>query len=175
MAKNLNIEELIGGLLEAGMVAQGIAERQHIQNLSKYFKEDGTPITVPFNLNGKVLDIPLYILADHSSIGLDELEIEFEARLVFGTHAPDESMLSNLKKYILNPCSKNNKTEESDSFEKYVKSITVDGGKYNRGDKGGGLANVKVKFKSDTKPEMVSILVDILIQGIDPSTNNSST
>ena len=114
MAKNLNIEELIGGLLEAGMVAQGIAERQHIQNLSKYFKEDGTPITVPFNLNGKVLDIPLYILADHSSIGLDELEIEFEARLVFGTHAPDESMLSNLKKYILNPCSKNNKTEESD-------------------------------------------------------------
>ena len=171
MAKNLNIEELIGGLLEAGMVAQGIAERQHIQNLSKYFKEDGTPITVPFNLNGKVLDIPLYILADHSSIGLDELEIEFEARLVFGD---SDTQVSDLK-YILNPCSKNNKTEESDSFEKYVKSITVDGGKYNRGDKGGGLANVKVKFKSDTKPEMVSRLVDILIQGIDPSTNNSST
>ena len=30
------------------------------------------------------LKIPLYILADHSSIGLDKLDIEFEARLLFG-------------------------------------------------------------------------------------------
>ena len=80
----LNIEELVGGLLEAAMVAQGISERQHINALRNYFNEDGTPKTTSFKIGEKELTVPLYILADHSSIGLDELDIEFEARLIFG-------------------------------------------------------------------------------------------
>ena len=40
--------------------------------------------------------IPLYILADHSSIGIDSLDIEFEAKLNFG-----DSTASNLKKSLL--------------------------------------------------------------------------
>jgi len=80
----LNIEELVGGLLEAAMVSQGISERQHINALKNYFNEDGTPKTQTFNIGGKDLVVPLYILADHSSIGLDELDIEFTCRLIFG-------------------------------------------------------------------------------------------
>ena len=41
---NINIEEILGGLQEAAMVVKNIAERQHIDNLSKYFDEDGSPI-----------------------------------------------------------------------------------------------------------------------------------
>ena len=67
----LNVEELVGGLLEAAMVSQGISERQHINALRNYFNEDGTPITTSFNIAGKDLVVPLYILADHSSIGLE--------------------------------------------------------------------------------------------------------
>ena len=68
----LNIEELVGGLLEAAMVAQGISERQHINALRNYFNEDGTPKTKTFIVGDKQLVIPYFILADHSSIGLDE-------------------------------------------------------------------------------------------------------
>ena len=50
----LNIEELVGGLLEAAMVAQGISERQHINALRNYFNEDGTPKTTLFKIGEKV-------------------------------------------------------------------------------------------------------------------------
>ena len=67
----LNIEELVGGLLEAAMVAQGISERQHINSLRNYFNDDGTPKIKKFIIGEKELDVPYFILADHSSIGLD--------------------------------------------------------------------------------------------------------
>jgi hypothetical protein len=94
----LNIEELVGGLLEAAMVAQGISERQHINSLRNYFNEDGTPKVKTFYIGERELVVPLYILADHSSIGLDELDIEFEARLIFGE---DETNVSDLKRSLL--------------------------------------------------------------------------
>jgi len=94
MAK-LQIEELVSGLLEAALVAQNISERQHINSLRNYFDDKGVPKTTTLQVGDKQLTIPLYILADHSSIGLSELDIEFEARLLFGD---DESKASELKK-----------------------------------------------------------------------------
>ena len=90
MAK-LNIEELISGLLEAALVAQSISERQHINALRNYFDKDGVPKTTHVVIGEKTLEVPLYILADHGSIGLDKLEIDFEARILFGD---DESKCS---------------------------------------------------------------------------------
>jgi hypothetical protein len=150
----LNIEELVGGLLEAAMVAGRIAEKQHINNLSNYFNDDGTPKTQKFVIGEKEVYVPLYILADHSSIGVDELDIEFDARLVIGDNEP-----SDLKRSILG-FFKN----KEDSHEHNIKGIEVDSGK---NPDGSGLAKIKVKFKSDEKPEMVSRLVDSFIQGLD--------
>ena len=45
---------------------------------------DGNPKTTSVKIRDKDVEIPLYILADHSSIGLDSLDIEFEANLNFG-------------------------------------------------------------------------------------------
>ena len=149
----LNVEELVGGLLEAGMVAQRIAEKQHINNLVNYFNADGSAKTQKFLVGDKEMDVPLYILADHSSIGLDELDVEFEARLVIGDNNP-----SDLKRSLLG-IFKNRKTEEHN-----IKSIEVDSG---RTEDGSGMAKIKVKFKSDTKPEMISRLVDAYIQGLE--------
>lgn len=149
----LNVEELVGGLLEAGMVAQRIAEKQHINNLVNYFNPDGSAKTQKFLVGDKEMEVPLYILADHSSIGLDELDVEFEARLVIGDNNP-----SDLKRSLLG-IFKNRKTEEHN-----IKSIEVDSG---RTEDGSGMAKIKVKFKSDTKPEMISRLVDAYIQGLE--------
>lgn len=147
----LNIEELVGGLLEAAMVSQGISERQHINALRNYFNEDGTPKLQTFVIGDKTLDVPLYILADHSSIGLDELDIEFEARLIFGDNKGE---VSDLKKSLLGLFKKK-------GYQHNIKGIEVDSGKNT--DRS-GMAKIKVKFKSDEKPEAVSRLVDAYIQ-----------
>ena len=149
----LNIEELVSGLLEAAMVAQSISERQHINAVNNYFNEDGTPKTQMFMIRGQEVNIPIYILADHSSIGLEELEIDFEARLVFGDENPSE-----LKKSLLGLFKKKD-------YEKHnIRGIEVDSGKNTDSS---GLAKIKVKFKSDEKPEAVSRLIDAYIQGLD--------
>ena len=151
----LNIEELVGGLLEAAMVAQNISERQHIDSLRNYFDEKGNPKLQRFVIGENTMDVPIYILADHSSIGLDELDIEFEARLILGG-----SKVSELKKSLLGIFKKK-------GYESNIKGIEVDSGKNTDGS---GMAKIKVKFKSDEKPEMISRLVDLYIQKLsDPS------
>jgi hypothetical protein len=150
----LNIEELVGGLLEAAMVSQGMSERQHINALRNYFNEDGTPRTISFVIGDKNLVVPLYILADHSSMGLDELDIEFEARLIFGDN---ETEVSDLKKSLLGLFKKQ-------GYEHNIKGIEVDSGKNTDTS---GMAKIKVKFKSDQKPEAVSRLIDKYIQNMD--------
>lgn len=147
----LNIEELVGGLLEAAMVSQSISERQHINALRNYFNEDGTPKVTNFMIGDKELLVPLYILADHSSIGLDELDIEFEARLIFGD---EEKEVSSLKKSLLGLFKKK-------GYEHNIKGIEVDSG---INPTASGMAKIKVKFKADEKPEAVSRIIDSYIQ-----------
>ena len=153
----LNVEELVGGLLEAAMVSQSISEKQHINALRNYFNEDGTPITTSFNIAGKDLLVPLYILADHSSIGLEELDIEFSCRLIFGD---EDKEVSRLKKSLLGLFKKK-------GYQHNIKGIEVDSG-YNPNQT--GIAKIKVKFKADEKPEAVSRLIDEYIKHLaDPS------
>jgi hypothetical protein len=160
MAK-LNIEELLGGLLEAAMVAQGISEKQHINSLANYF-ENGVPKTVDFKVGEKTITVPLYILADHSSIGLSELDIEFETRLVFGdTNDP----VSQVKKSILGLFKKK-------GYKHNLGGIEVDSGATRTNNS--GMAKIKVKFTSDDKPEAVSRLVDQYIQRM-VATDNKTT
>jgi hypothetical protein len=96
MAK-INLEELLGGLQEAALIVLGIQERQHINTLSKYFTLDGVPLTKTFIIGDKEVNIPLYILADHSSMGLEEMDIDFDIRLL----ASDDRKPSSLKENIL--------------------------------------------------------------------------
>lgn len=160
MAK-LNIEELLGGLLEAAMVAQGISEKQHINSLANYF-DDGVPKTVDFKVGEKTVTVPLYILADHSSIGLNELDIEFEARLVFGDSTDP---VSQVKRSILGLFKKK-------GYKHNLGGIEVDSGATRNNNS--GMAKIKVKFKSDDKPEAVSRLVDQYIQRM-IATDNKTT
>ena len=153
MAK-LNIEELVSGLLEAALTAQHISERQHINSLRNYFDDEGNPKTTTVQIGEKSMIVPLYILADHSSIGLDKLDVEFEARLLFGD---DESKVSSLKKGLLGIFKKK-------GFKNNIKQIHVDSG---HNPNNIGAAKIKVSFKADKKPEMVSRLIDNYISTMD--------
>ncbi len=148
---NINIEEILGGLQEAAMVVKNIAERQHIDNLSKYFDEDGSPFIQKFKVGSSEVDVPLFIFADHSSIGLDRLEIEFEARIVPQTTAQSEP--SNIKKSLLGIFNKNWDRKHN------IGNLTIDANGPNTGDKS-GMGKIKIVFKKDDKPEAVSRMVD---------------
>lgn len=160
MAK-LNIEELLGCLQEAAIVVQGISERQHINNLSKYFDDDGKPILKVFKLGGKTVEIPLFVLADHSSIGLETLEFNFSTRLL----SDSSSSPSELKKGMMGVFRRKGKR-----YRHNIGNLTVDNTArsswFGKEDKS-GMAKVKVTFKKDEKPEAVSRLVDELIQKMD--------
>ena len=160
MAK-LNIEELVSGLLEAALTAQHISERQHINSLRNYFDNKGNPKTTTVQIGKKPIEVPLYILADHSSIGIDKLDIEFDARLLFGD---DENSVSRLKKGLLGIFKKK-------GFKNNIKQIHVDSG---HNPNNIGAAKIKVTFKSDKKPEMVSRLIDNYISTMDEPNSKTS-
>lgn len=161
MAK-VNLEELLGGLQEAAQVVLSIQERQHINTLSKYFDEDGTPITQTFKIGDSEVVVPLYILADHSSVGLDELDIQFQARLLPNGETPSE-----LKKNLL-PIFERQKQKGNSKYKHQISNISVDGDSPNKD----GVATIKIKFKKDNKPEAISRLVDALIQQMNTTPNN---
>jgi hypothetical protein len=100
------------------------------------------------------LVVPLYILADHSSIGLEELDIEFSCRLIFGD---EDKEVSSLKKSLLGLFKKK-------GYEHNIKGIEVDSG-FNPNET--GMAKIKVKFKADEKPEAVSRLIDEYIKHLE--------
>ena len=146
MAK-LQIEELVSGLLEAAIVAKQISERQHINALANYFDEKGQPITTSVKVGNKTITVPYYSIADHSSIGLDEMEIEFDARLGFDTTKGP----SKLKQALLG------KYKGKKKYKCLVKNIEVD---HAHNPNNIACAKIKVKFKKDDTPEAVSRIVD---------------
>lgn len=154
----LSIEELVSGLLESAMVAQSISQRQHINSLKNYFNDDGTPKVVSFQVDDRQVDFPLYILADHGSVGLDKLDIEFEARLLFG-QSGDE--VSQVKKDVMGLFK-----EKGDTYKHNIKSISVDSTK----SENSGVAKIKVRFKADERPEAVSRLLDLYINTLEDPT-----
>ncbi len=162
MAK-VNLEELLGGLQEAAQVVLSIQERQHINTLSKYFDGAGNPITQLFKIGTAEIAVPLYILADHSSIGLDKLSIEFQARLL-----PNGDEPSKLKETLL-PIFERQKQRGNLEYKHQISNISVDGDTPNKD----GVATITINFKKNEKPEAVSRLVDMLIQQMTSSLNNS--
>jgi hypothetical protein len=98
------------------------------------------------------VSVCLFILADHGSIGLSELEIEFAARLHFGD---DPKKVSNIKRDLLGLFRKKN-------YEHNIASIKVDHGAPCKQNPPGsnGMSSIKVKFKKDEKPEALSRMID---------------
>jgi|TARA_R110000851_G_scaffold89047_1_gene194262 hypothetical protein len=75
------LDHLTKGLYDAVVQAQSLAENQHIEALSKYVNEDGTPKCMKMVLNGENVDIPLATLAPQSSIRIKELKMSLKVKL----------------------------------------------------------------------------------------------
>ena len=75
------LDHLTKGLYDAVVQAQALAENQHIEGLSKYVNEDGTPKCMNMVVNGEKINVPLITLAPQSSIKIKELTMELKVRL----------------------------------------------------------------------------------------------
>ena len=79
--KGSYLDHLTKGLYDAVVQAQALAENQHIEALSKYVNEDGTPECMKMVINGEDVNIPLITLAPQSSIKIKELKMKLKVRL----------------------------------------------------------------------------------------------
>ena len=75
------LDHLTKGLYDAVVQAQSLAENQHIEALSKYVNEDGTPKCMKVVIDGKDVQVPLATLAPQSSIRIKELTMDLKVRL----------------------------------------------------------------------------------------------
>jgi hypothetical protein len=75
-----------------------------------------------------------------------------------------DNQASDLKRSLLGIFKNKKDGKISTDSTHNIKSIEVDSG---RNDDGSGMAKIRVKFKSDTKPEMISRLIDSYIQKLD--------
>tara|TARA_R110002012_G_scaffold268415_1_gene452357 strand:+ start:2192 stop:2644 length:453 start_codon:yes stop_codon:yes gene_type:complete len=75
------LDHLTKGLYDAVVQAQALSENQHIEALSKYVNDDGTPKCMEIVIHGEKVNIPLATLAPQSSIKIKELTIDLKVRL----------------------------------------------------------------------------------------------
>ena len=75
------LDHLTKGLYDAVVQAQSLAENQHIEALSKYVNEDGTPKCMKMVINGDNVNVPLATLAPQSSIKIKELKMNLKVKL----------------------------------------------------------------------------------------------
>ena len=75
------LDHLTKGLYDAVVQAQALAENQHIEAMSKYINEDGTPKCIDIVISGEKVSVPLATLAPQSSIKIKELTMELKVKL----------------------------------------------------------------------------------------------
>jgi hypothetical protein len=84
-----NLKGLLQSIQDAIVGSQELMQQQHIEELNKFLKDDGTPIThklkIPrgTNTNGEVMytdaEIPLMTLSPPSSLKIKSMKVKFDA------------------------------------------------------------------------------------------------
>lgn len=135
--------DIIRGLQYSVNTAQQILERHHLYHFKKYFDDNGVPVMREFQLSdNRVLNVPEISLIGQHALAIDEMEIEFNARIT--------------------AVETKNDMESGDIDEQKPKWIDracfdVDFSTVSKSD---NLLHVKIKFKAVDQPEGVSRVVD---------------
>lgn len=78
----VDLTQIIRGMQKAVNEAQSTLERFHLNSLLSFFYDNGDPKTVSLHLEGdRYIDVPQFTLASHNALKIDELEMQFKARI----------------------------------------------------------------------------------------------
>ncbi len=145
------LSDIMRGMQHSVNTAQEILEKHHIQLLNKYFKADGVPETKTIQLgNGKILNIPLISIIKQNSLVIDEMEVEFKAKV-------DEVELKHLKAVDSNNDGIIDRPERT--------SFAMD---FTASERNDNNVLIKIKFKTKEQPEGISRIVDEFDKQIHP-------
>ena len=148
----VTLEDLIKSLKSAVINASKVLETTNINTIHDYFNDDGTPKTLPIKIGDKTTQVPLYTLINSQNLNISELEISFQTKLFndVGNNVSGSSYFSG-------------------SIDDISGSIDT-GGLYcdirdPKQSQDAGSATIKMVFKMGDKPESVSRINTMLIQG----------
>ena len=165
---NLTLSDIIRGLQYCVNASQDIAEWHHVTSLRRFFvnypldehgnEDKSNPIPeselhMPVRQRLKLapdvaVDVPLFTLADHSSLVLDEMEV---ALSLFVKNADFKQDAASFSK------------SDSDSANGTVDRVSFDVELMNvKPRRGGTHMDIKLKFKQTNPPEEISRIVDKL-------------
>lgn len=162
IATGVDLSQVIRGMQHAVNEAQRTLETHHLKSLLRFFYADGEPKSVDLHLGGtKHIDIPLVTLANHSSLKIEELEMEFKARIEnVRVEEPEE-----IQDIVENSGETNREASASD---KMSDSWSQNGNAafsigFSPTEKDGEQTNtvtVRIKFSSANQPEGLSRIID---------------
>lgn len=142
--------DLMRGLQYSVNAAQQVLERHHLYLLQKYIK-DGVPMTQRVRLNDqKIVDIPLLAYMNQGALGIDEIELDFAAKI-------DASTVKRM----------NEPPAASQEKEFFVERSCFEMN-FTPSEREGDVMRVKIKFKNRELPEGVARLIDELNKEIYP-------
>lgn len=139
--------DIIRGMQHSVNTAEEILETHYLEIINKYFKEDGTALTKRIRIDdNNIFEVPLISLVNQNSIAIDEMEIEFKAKI---------------NSIAMKSLEEGDKGINRSSFE-------MD---FTPSEREGNTVLVKIKFKVATQPEGVSRIVDEFDKKIQPLIN----
>jgi|LauGreDrversion4_2_1035121.scaffolds.fasta_scaffold10314_4 hypothetical protein len=149
----VTLEDLIKSLKSAVINASKVLETTNINTIHDYFNDDGTPKTLPIKVGDKTSQIPLYTLINSQNLNISELEISFQTKL-FSDRMTNES--GSLAADV------SGSADPSGSLDTSGLYCDIHDPKKSQDT---GSATIKMTFKMGDKPEAVSRINDMLIQG----------
>lgn len=75
------LSEILKGLQQAVSSSVGMLQTQQINNLSRFWTNDGQPVSRKVQAGGQELDVPLFTLVPHRNLEMEEVEIKFKTRI----------------------------------------------------------------------------------------------
>jgi hypothetical protein len=141
------LASLIRGLQHSVNSAMDMLESRNVELLSRFFNEEGKPITRRLHVDDKtVIDIPVISIINPQALSIKEVEMEFAVQV---NSAPVKKR-QNQKGFVIG-----DKPEELETLlERSSLEVSFSGAKDQT------TVNVKVKFESSPIPEGMSRIVE---------------
>lgn len=149
---SVDLSDVIKGMQKAVNEAQKMLETHNLRSLRSFFYEDGDPKTLELHLSDKnYLEIPILALANHNSLVIDKLSMEFEAKIEqVGIRSAED---------LLEAVTKNNKSSGTAPEVSVTEDTAVFGIGF-AGEPNSNMLKVKLEFTAAPRPEGLSRILD---------------
>ncbi len=149
----VDLSDVVRGMQHAMNEAQKTLEAHNLKSLLRFFYDDGDPKTIDLHLkDDKHLEVPLVALANHNSLRIENLTMEFEALIEQVGISDVDDLRDALKK--TNSLDGKDLDDSDENNNPAVFSIGFSGQPHSN------MLKVKIEFASAGQPEGLSRIVD---------------